>query len=134
LSLLTAQEELEKLRRWPPDDLRDLPAILDPLRRQAEQLSDDVRDVSHQLHRAILEELGLESALRQLAGEFERVHEMPVDFITQPLGANGAACPRDRALPDSAGGITQCGQTRSGRAGFFRIVLNLAGTGSRHQR
>jgi signal transduction histidine kinase len=38
--------------------------------------------VSHQLHPSILEDLGLESALQQLVGEFEGAYRMPVDFVS----------------------------------------------------
>ena len=83
LSLLVI--ELEKLRRTPPDEIPDLPTRLEAVTRQAEQLSDAVRGVSHQLHPTILEDLGLESALQQLVGEFEGAHRIPMDFVSRPL-------------------------------------------------
>ena len=78
LSLLVI--ELEKLRRTPVDDPGDLPAQLDALTRQAEQITEDVRAVSHQLHPSILEDLGLEGALQQLVREFKETYRMSVDF------------------------------------------------------
>lgn len=42
------------------------------LRQRAECLSDDLRQISHQLHPAVLEHLGLHSALRSLCSDFTR--------------------------------------------------------------
>jgi signal transduction histidine kinase len=83
LSLLVI--ELEKLRCTSVDDLGDLQARLHALTRQAEQITEDVRAVSHQLHPSILEDLGLEGALQQLMGEFEGAYRMPVDFVSRSL-------------------------------------------------
>lgn len=92
LSLLAMQ--LDLLRRTAPDSIEELAGRLEPLTRQVEALSDDIRRVSHQLHPSIVEDLGLESALRQLVSEFERIHKMPVQFAVQPLTS---PVPRDTA-------------------------------------
>ena len=77
------QMELENLRRTSAGDLTDLPRRLDALIDQAEKLAEDVRSVSHRLHPSILEDLGLESALEQLVGEFERAYGRTVEFVRQ---------------------------------------------------
>lgn len=49
---------------------------LEPIRRRVSALSDEVRALSHQLHPGILEDLGLEAALRNLVEEFERLRSL----------------------------------------------------------
>jgi PAS domain S-box-containing protein len=65
-----AQAELHQLRRH-PDPAAAGPALLE-LESRLGRLSDEVRDLSHRLHPAVLEDLGLTAALRSLAAEFER--------------------------------------------------------------
>jgi len=50
------------------------------LRQRAEGLSDDIRRISHQLHPATLEHLGLHCALRSLCAEFTRRSGIRVSF------------------------------------------------------
>ena len=91
LSLLAMQ--LDLLRRSAPDSVEEFAGRLEPLARQVEALSDDIRRLSHQLHPSIVEDLGLESALRQLVTEFERIHKMPVQLtlhLTSPVPADTA--------------------------------------------
>jgi two-component system, chemotaxis family, CheB/CheR fusion protein len=54
-------------------------------REQVHVLNDDVRNLSHRLHPAILNDLGLPAALKALVAEFGERHEMPVTFATQDL-------------------------------------------------
>jgi len=66
--------ELGLLARAAPPEATDLIASILNLRQRAEGLSDDLRLITHQLHPAALEHLGLISALRSLCAEFSR-HE-----------------------------------------------------------
>lgn len=46
--------------------------VLEPLIREVGALSSEVRELSHRLHPSVLDDLGLEVALRQLVEDFER--------------------------------------------------------------
>jgi signal transduction histidine kinase len=64
-------------------------AQLRKLREQADELAQDVRALSHRLHPAILEHLGLVSALRSLCGRFSESEGIPTSFVAdccQPPG------------------------------------------------
>ncbi|HKF46729.1 MAG TPA: CheR family methyltransferase [Terracidiphilus sp.] len=54
-------------------------------RKQVHTLNTDVRQMSHRLHPAILNDLGLSAALRAMVQEFGEREEMPVNFVTQDL-------------------------------------------------
>ena len=64
--------ELGLLARQAPADAEKFVDSILKLRQRAEGLSDDIRQISHQLHPATLEHLGLHSALRSLCAEFSR--------------------------------------------------------------
>lgn len=64
--------ELERVRQNPPGDPEQVAARLYPLTGQVEALANDLRELSHRLHPSILEDLGLEAALRAIAGEYDR--------------------------------------------------------------
>jgi len=55
------------------------------VREQVHVLNDDVRGLSHRLHPAILNDLGLAAALKALIVEFGERYDMPVTFATQNL-------------------------------------------------
>jgi signal transduction histidine kinase len=69
--LALLQIKLEVLQRKPPADAAQLVAQLVPLTEQVAALTDAVRHLSHDLHSSVLEDLGLEEALRGLIAEFE---------------------------------------------------------------
>ncbi len=54
-------------------------------RKQIQTLSTDVREISHRLHPAILDDLGLSVALRALVDEFGKREEMPATYISRNL-------------------------------------------------
>jgi len=54
-------------------------------REQVHVLNDDVRVLSHRLHPAILNDLGLPAALKALVTEFGERYDMPVTFATQEV-------------------------------------------------
>jgi signal transduction histidine kinase len=64
--------ELGMLARQAPAEATMLIASILSLRQRAESLSDDLRQISHQLHPAVLEHLGLRTALRSLCADFTR--------------------------------------------------------------
>ena len=52
---------------------------------QVQSLNKDVRQISHRLHPAILNDLGLSAALKTLANEFGERENMPVTYSTHDL-------------------------------------------------
>lgn len=66
----------------------DKPADLEKLELARDQLSalnTDVRQISHRLHPAILNDLGLSAALQALVKEFGEREDMPATYTTQNL-------------------------------------------------
>ncbi|HEX4231980.1 MAG TPA: response regulator [Bryobacteraceae bacterium] len=51
------------------------------------EIAKDLRDLSHHLHPQVLDDLGLETALRQLCESFEERHSTPVRFSTRNAGS-----------------------------------------------
>lgn len=75
--------ELGLLARQAPAEATDLIESILSLRQRAEGLSNDLRMITHQLHPAALEHLGLISALRSLCGEFSRHEGIRVWFSVE---------------------------------------------------
>jgi len=75
--------ELGLLARQVPGGAGELRESILNLRHRAEELSNDLRLITHQLHPAALEHLGLISALRSLCGEFSRHEGIRVWFSVE---------------------------------------------------
>ena len=58
---------------------------LENARQQLGSINTDVRQISHQLHPAILNDLGLSAALKTLVAEFGERENMPATYVTQNL-------------------------------------------------
>jgi two-component system CheB/CheR fusion protein len=104
-SLIDAQEEeRRRIARDLHDDLSQRLAVLrfglgrlrgslsetsggelDRLDQQVESLARDVRRLSHQLHPAILDDLGLAAALRRLTEEVSESRSKPITFIERDV-------------------------------------------------
>src|SRR5262249_9895950 len=78
LALLTVQMDL--LRQKPPEAAGQLGVRIQELLRQIRQLSSSVHDLSHQLHPAKLEQLGLAAAIGGLCGELTHRHGLKIEF------------------------------------------------------
>jgi signal transduction histidine kinase len=70
--------------------MNQLPASAKSVRQQlqrillrVEQVTEEVREISHRLHPALLEHLGLVSALRSYCSEFEQYRELDVLFVCE---------------------------------------------------
>jgi signal transduction histidine kinase len=123
--LLTAQEdERRRIARELHDDVNqrvasltfeidnqlqqmpDLPAeardTLELVKNEVAELSDHLRDVAHQLHPSVLDDLGIASALRVFSQEFEQRERISVHLALQE-----SATPLDRTLADCLFRITQ---------------------------
>ena len=68
---------------------------IDEVRAQLSALANDVRSISHRLHPAILDDLGLPAALKALVEEFGEREEMPATYhginVPENIPANTAA-------------------------------------------
>ena len=78
LSFLSVQ--LDILNQNPPKSLGELVGRMQKLSTQVKQLSSTVHDLSHQLHPAKLEQLGLVAAVHGLCKDLTQSHGVPVDF------------------------------------------------------
>jgi len=58
------------------------------LHQRISELAEDIRDLSHRMHPAILEDLGLTAAMKSLAREFGTVRPAGVDFMSEHLPAS----------------------------------------------
>lgn len=65
--------------------LNGSPAILDDAQALAETALHTVRDLSHLLHPAVLDDLGLAAALSSYAGDFGRRHGIAVEFSSKGM-------------------------------------------------
>jgi signal transduction histidine kinase len=81
LAMLTV--ELGVLARQVPDDLARLRDEILNLRRRTEELSNDVRNMTHHLHPGALEHLGLVPALRSHCSDFSRHQHIQVRFTAE---------------------------------------------------
>lgn len=66
-----------------PPSARSVRRQLQQVRVRVEQLSEEVRQISHRLHPALLEHLGLVAALRSYCSEFEEYRRIDVLFVCQ---------------------------------------------------
>lgn len=73
---------LDALRGSPPGSKRDLVRELSVLYDETDLISSDVHQFSHELHPAVLERLGLASALRRHCVEFSAHRKIAVDMST----------------------------------------------------
>ncbi len=71
---------LHLLRQSLPGAAEDLRASVTDLYSQVQALGRDMRRMSHDLHPARLEQLGLESAIRGLCGEVSAAHGLTIRF------------------------------------------------------
>lgn len=145
-SLFTAQEEeRRRVSRELHDDLAQKVAVLDlcteriqrvlenpsdavranvqELRTHITELATDLRRIAYQLHPAILDDLGLDFALRELIEEFGRREGMPVRFTSRNV---------PKKVPPSVGGalyrITQEALRNVAKhAGKTQVKVQLSG-------
>jgi signal transduction histidine kinase len=71
-------------------------ATLQLVKNEVAELSDHLRDLAHRLHPSVLDDLGITSALRVCANEFEQRERIPVRLALEesatPLGRHLAEC------------------------------------------
>lgn len=72
--------ELQQLEKFFPEDSLEGRQKIEALWKKTHALSTDIQHLSHQLHSAKLEHLGIIAALRGLCGEFSEQHKIEADF------------------------------------------------------
>ena len=83
LALLTV--EMDLLRQEPPEAASQLGARIQELLRHIRQLSSSVHELSHQLHPAKLEQLGLAAAIGGLCHELTYRHGLKIEFAASAV-------------------------------------------------
>src|SRR6185436_20886943 len=70
-------------------------AALDDLRQHTSEITDDIHQLSHQLHSSMLDHLGVVPALQRLVKECSQRYAIPIAFthVSMP-----ASLPAERAL------------------------------------
>jgi PAS domain S-box-containing protein len=91
LSLLAI--ELEQLRQSPPNS-SEVSSRISELHKQTSEIAADVQSLSHELHSAKLQYLGLAPAMRGFCREFGEQQKLEIDFQTHDLPSP--------VLPDTA--------------------------------
>jgi len=84
--IATLSMSMSQLKRKLPLDETSLVTELDQLRETANELTNDVRTLSHQLHPEVLEHLGLVTALESYISNFKEEEEIDVK-LTAEIGA-----------------------------------------------
>jgi two-component system, LuxR family, sensor kinase FixL len=90
-SLALLSIELEMFGQRPPAERRLVSGRMQEFADQVKRLSSEVHQLSHELHPAKLEQLGLVAAVRGFCQEFATAHEMAIEFAVRPV---------PRAVPD----------------------------------
>ena len=78
--------ELEQLQESPPN-LSDVPTRMGELRRQTSEIAADIQSLSHELHAAKLQYLGIAAAMRGFCQEFGEQQKAKIDFQTHDLAS-----------------------------------------------
>src|SRR6185369_15353958 len=80
------QMSIEGLWRTLPQEIRNAQgAEYNGILAEFETLAQQMRDISHQLHPSILDDLGLVAALQNLAQSFERRYALPTRVLARDL-------------------------------------------------
>jgi PAS domain S-box-containing protein len=95
LALLAIQ--LEQMQQNPPNLPVEVGSRMGELRRQTSEIATDVQSLSHELHSARLQYLGLAAAVRGFCQEFGEQQNVEIDFNTHgmpksPLSADISLC------------------------------------------
>jgi PAS domain S-box-containing protein len=83
LSLLAVQ--LQQVKEGLPDSAVEVSRRMDELWNQASEISNDVQALSHELHSAKLEYLGIVAAMRGFCREFAEQQRIEIDFSSHDL-------------------------------------------------
>jgi len=88
--------ELDMMHHRPPASMSEVGERLQKLSARVKQLSSTIHGLSHQLHPAKLEQLGLVAAVRGLCNDMTENHGLPIEFthnqIPERLPEDAALC------------------------------------------
>jgi PAS domain S-box-containing protein len=88
--------DIGKLAAGIPSSVDEIRVRLQACQRQALEVANEVRRVSHGLHPSVIQDFGLSQALEELCGEFAQTQGIKVRFDGPPddagLNAEGASC------------------------------------------
>jgi len=84
--LIEAQEQ-ERTRIGSPPNLSDVPTRMGELRKQTSEIAADIQSLSHELHAAKLQYLGIAAAMRGFCQEFGEQQKAKIDFQTHDLAS-----------------------------------------------
>jgi signal transduction histidine kinase len=76
---------LEQLQQSSPDVSAEVCTRLDELRNQTSEIANDIQSLSHELHSAKLEYLGIAAAMKGFCKEFGERQKVEIDFKTRDL-------------------------------------------------
>jgi signal transduction histidine kinase len=77
--------ELQQIKQDPPDSAVEVSRRMDELWKQALEISNDVQSLSHELHSAKLEYLGIVGAMKSFCVEFGKQQRVEIDFRSHDL-------------------------------------------------
>jgi len=83
LALLSIR--LDQLQQGPPDLPAEVRSRMDELGKQSSEIANDIQSLSHELHSAKLELLGLAAAMKGFCKEFGERQKVEVDFKSHDL-------------------------------------------------
>ena len=76
---------LDRLQDAHPERWEDVVRDLQEIAKTADEASNDIRDLSHELHPSKLEKLGLDTAARGLCRDFSKLHKVEVEYFSRDL-------------------------------------------------
>jgi signal transduction histidine kinase len=76
---------LDRLAAMLPEKMTEAQSQLAALKTSTEGVSEDLRDLSHQLHSGTLQHLGIVKGLEGFCRAFSQQHHVDVKFLTEPL-------------------------------------------------
>ena len=90
--------ELGLISEKPPEDTALFMRRMEAIKKQVEQISNDISILSHRLHPANLRRLGLVPSIRGLCREMSLAHEIAIDFRPGSVGFSAGDVPDDLSL------------------------------------
>jgi len=133
--------ELQQLQQSPPD-FSEFPGRMGELQKQTSEIAMDIQSLSHELHSAKLQYLGIAAAMRGFCREFGEQQKVGVDFQTHdlpsPIPPDTALCffrVLQEALHNSAkhSGVRHFEVRLWGTPGEIHLTVRDSGKGFDHE-
>ncbi|HSI12837.1 MAG TPA: PAS domain S-box protein, partial [Chthoniobacter sp.] len=137
-SLALLAVELDIFRRNPPLEPIVIAAQMENFSAQVKRMASGVHELSHELHPAKLDQLGLVAAMRGFCKEFALVHEMAIEFaerdVPRTVPDDTALClyriaqeALHNVLKHSRGCVAKC--ELAGDEEYLRLIITDDGAG-----